>query len=57
MLIKGDKNSIELAVDLLQKGEIIVIPTETVYGLAGELQIVWLLKKFIERKIVPLIIH
>lgn len=36
MLIKGDKNSIELAVDLLQKGEIIVIPTETVYGLAGD---------------------
>lgn len=32
---KNDKNSIEIAVDFLRKGKVIVLPTDTVYGFSG----------------------
>jgi len=35
-LLQPNKESIELACKLLKKGEIVAIPTETVYGLAGD---------------------
>lgn len=35
-ILKVDENSIKMAVDLLRSGEIIGMPTETVYGLAGD---------------------
>ena len=34
-LLECDENSIKLAAELLQQGETVVIPTETVYGLAA----------------------
>lgn len=36
MIVEEGKNSINLAVDFLQRGEIVAIPTETVYGLAAD---------------------
>ena len=35
-ILKPHKESIELAFKLLQEGEIVAVPTETVYGLAGD---------------------
>lgn len=35
-LLKPTKESIDLAVQLLRQGEIVAVPTETVYGLAGD---------------------
>ncbi|MDY4901546.1 MAG: L-threonylcarbamoyladenylate synthase [Treponema sp.] len=32
---KSDENSAELAADCLKKGEIVIIPTDTVYGFSG----------------------
>lgn len=34
-ILKADEEGIRLAAELLRKGEIVAIPTETVYGLAG----------------------
>lgn len=34
-LLKADEKSIHLASELLKKGEVVAVPTETVYGLAG----------------------
>ena len=36
VLLKANKESITLACKLLKQGEIVAIPTETVYGLAGD---------------------
>ena len=53
--------SFQEAVDLIQKGEVIVIPTETVYGLAGSVERESTLKKIFQIKkrplFNPLIIH
>jgi L-threonylcarbamoyladenylate synthase len=35
-VIKANKSSVPLAINLLTKGEVIIIPTETVYGLAAD---------------------
>lgn len=35
LLLKGDEDGINRAADLLAKGELVAIPTETVYGLAA----------------------
>ena len=35
-LLKPTPESIDLAVQLLRQGEIVAVPTETVYGLAGD---------------------
>lgn len=36
MIVNNDKKNIDLAVTLLQEGEIVALPTETVYGLAAD---------------------
>lgn len=36
LILKPNKESINLACELLKKGEIVALPTETVYGLAGD---------------------
>ena len=35
-VLKANKSNIPLAIDLFAKGEVIIIPTETVYGLAAD---------------------
>lgn len=35
-LLKADKNSIKKAAKLLKEGKVVAVPTETVYGLAGD---------------------
>ena len=35
-LLKPNEESINLACELLKKGEAVAVPTETVYGLAGD---------------------
>ena len=35
-LLKASDESIALACELLKKGEVVAVPTETVYGLAGD---------------------
>ena len=35
LLLKADKQAVELASNLIKQGEIVAIPTETVYGIAG----------------------
>jgi L-threonylcarbamoyladenylate synthase len=36
MVLKAGEESIKLACELLKKGEVVAVPTETVYGLAGD---------------------
>ena len=35
-VLKASKNNVPAALDLLAKGEVIIIPTETIYGLAAD---------------------
>jgi L-threonylcarbamoyladenylate synthase len=35
-VLKASKNSVPAALDLLSKGQVIIVPTETVYGLAAD---------------------
>lgn len=58
---KADEKSIELAAELLKKGEIVAIPTETVYGIAGDAASPEAIKKIFKAKgrpqDNPLIVH
>lgn len=45
-----DAEAIEAAVDVLRNGGLIILPTETVYGLAGDLQKPGVLKKIYRAK-------
>lgn len=60
-LLKPSDESINLACELLKKGEIVAIPTETVYGLAGDSRNGEAIKKIFEAKgrpaDNPLIVH
>ncbi len=60
-LLKADSKSIELACKLLKAGEIVGVPTETVYGLAGDARNPETIKKIFEAKgrpqDNPLIVH
>lgn len=60
-LLKANKESIELACELLKKGEVVAVPTETVYGLAGDSTSSSAIKKIFEAKgrpaDNPLIVH
>lgn len=60
-LLKPNKESIELACKLLQDGEVVGVPTETVYGLAGDSRNGEAIKKIFEAKgrpaDNPLIVH
>lgn len=60
-LLKANDESIELACKLLSQGEIVGIPTETVYGLAGDSRNGDAIKKIFEAKgrpqDNPLIVH
>lgn len=61
LLLKPNKKSIELACRLLKQGEVVAIPTETVYGLAGDASNRGAIKKIFEAKgrpaDNPLIVH
>lgn len=61
LLKKADRDSIALAVKLLQDGDIVAIPTETVYGIAGNACNGNSIKKIFEAKgrpqDNPLIVH
>lgn len=58
---KADEESIALAAELLKKGEIVAIPTETVYGIAGDAANPEAIKKIFKAKgrpqDNPLIVH
>lgn len=60
-LLKVDEKSIRLACELLKKGEVVAVPTETVYGLAGNATDASAIKKIFEAKgrpaDNPLIVH
>lgn len=60
-LLKPTKKAIELAVKLLKSGEVVGVPTETVYGLAGDSTNSSAIKKIFEAKgrpaDNPLIVH
>lgn len=60
-LLKPSKNSIKLACKLLKAGEVVALPTETVYGLAGDAKNPIAIKKIFEAKgrpqDNPLIVH
>lgn len=60
-LLDADESSINLACTLLKKGEIVGVPTETVYGLAGDARNPSAIKKIFEAKgrpnDNPLIVH
>lgn len=60
-ILKPNKESIDLACKLLQTGEIVAVPTETVYGLAGDATNGNAIKKIFEAKgrpaDNPLIVH
>ena len=60
-LLPPTDKSIALACDLLRKGEVVAIPTETVYGLAGDCKNSDAIKKIFEAKgrpaDNPLIVH
>lgn len=59
--LKPNEESIDLACNLLKQGEIVAIPTETVYGLAGDCRNSEAIKKIFEAKgrpaDNPLIVH
>lgn len=61
MILTPDKKSYQQAVDLLQRGEVVAVPTETVYGLAADATQDEALKKIYQAKnrpaTNPLIIH
>lgn len=61
LLKKADSDSIKLAAELLKKGEIIAMPTETVYGIAGDASNAEAIKKIFKAKgrpqDNPLIVH
>lgn len=60
-LLKPTNKSIELACSLLKQGEVVAVPTETVYGLAGDSRNPAAIKKIFEAKgrpaDNPLIVH
>ena len=60
-LLPPNKDSISLACELLKQGEIVALPTETVYGLAGDCTNPLAIKKIFEAKgrpnDNPLIVH
>lgn len=60
-LLKANKKSIDLAISLLKQGEVVGVPTETVYGLAGDCANPNAIKKIFEAKgrpgDNPLIVH
>lgn len=60
-LLKPNEESINLACKLLKKGEVVAVPTETVYGLAGDATNGSAIKKIFEAKgrpaDNPLIVH
>lgn len=60
-LLKPDEHSIKLACELLKNGEVVGVPTETVYGLAGDATNSKAIKKIFEAKgrpaDNPLIVH
>ncbi len=49
-LLKASEKSIELASELIKKGEVVGVPTETVYGLAGDSANPEAIKKIFEAK-------
>lgn len=60
-LLTADEQSIMLAADLIRRGEVVAVPTETVYGLAGDATNGSAIKKIFEAKgrpqDNPLIVH
>lgn len=60
-LLKANEESISLACKLLKKGEVVAVPTETVYGLAGDSRNANAIRKIFEAKgrpaDNPLIVH
>lgn len=60
-LLKPDEKSLKLACELLQSGEVVGVPTETVYGLAGDCRNSEAIRKIFEAKgrpqDNPLIVH
>lgn len=60
-LLKANEKSIKLACELLKNGEVVAVPTETVYGLAGDSTSSSAIKKIFEAKgrpaDNPLIVH
>ena len=60
-ILKPDKDSIKLACSLIKNGEVVGVPTETVYGLAGDANNPEAIKKIFEAKgrpaDNPLIVH
>lgn len=60
-LLKANEESIKLACALLKSGEVVAVPTETVYGLAGDATSSSAIKKIFEAKgrpaDNPLIVH
>ena len=60
-LLKATNKSIDLACELLKQGEVVAVPTETVYGLAGDSTNPVAIKKIFEAKgrpgDNPLIVH
>ncbi len=60
-LLKANEESIDLACELLKNGEVVAVPTETVYGLAGDATNSEAIKKIFEAKgrpsDNPLIVH
>ena len=60
-LLKANEESIALACELLKAGEVVAVPTETVYGLAGDCKNSEAIKKIFEAKgrpaDNPLIVH
>lgn len=61
IILKQNDKSIKLASEILKKGEIVAIPTETVYGLAGDSNNETAIKRIFEAKgrpsDNPLIVH
>lgn len=48
---------IDAAAALLQEGELVAFPTETVYGLGGDATVSDSVKKYTKQKVVHRIIH
>lgn len=55
-ILKASDYAINFACSLLKKGEVVAIPTETVYGLAGDSSNPEAIKKISMRKVDPWII-